>query len=81
MKNSKVVKYILELLFVYVNLGYLGLFAVGFMHLCLLVLKCEHFGNKKFSKIVFRATQKIVIFEKMSKTTLLLQSAVTKPFN
>ena len=60
-----------RVLFVYVNLGYLGLFAVGFMHLCLLVLKWEHL-EQKFTKFVFRATQKKCDFWKNVKNYSIL---------
>ena len=71
---------IILLLSYYKNLGYWWPFAVGFMSLCLLVSKLEHF-KKSCQKNYFYRLGFIAIFWKTSKTTQLWTSAITKPLD
>ena len=77
---SKDIWKIVLLLSYYKNLGYWWPFAVGFMSLCLLVFKLEHF-KKSHQKIFFHHLGFIAIFWKTSKTTQLWTSAITKPLD
>ena len=77
---SKDIWKIVLLLSYYKNLGYWWPFAVGFMSLCLLVSKLEHF-KKSCQKIYFYRLGFIAIFWKTSKTTQLWTSAITKPLD
>ena len=77
---SKDIWKIVLLLSYYKNLGYWWPFAVGFMSLCLLVFKLEHF-KKSHQKFFFHHLGFIAIFWKTSKTTQLWTSAITKPLD
>ena len=77
---SKDIWKIVLLLSYYKNLGYWWPFAVGFMSLCLLVSKLEHF-KKSCQKKYFYRLGFIAIFWKTSKTTQLWTSAITKPLD
>ena len=77
---SKDIWKIVLLLSYYKNLGYWWPFAVGFMSLCLLVFKLEHF-KKSHQNFFFHHLGFIAIFWKTSKTTQLWTSAITKPLD
>ena len=73
---SKDIWKIILLLSYYKNLGYWWPFAVGFMSLCLLVSKLEHF-KKSCQKNYFYRLGFIALFWETLKTTQLWTSAIT----